>query len=64
MPLDAMAGQKDRELFKTMQQIGAHTGGAIVHSVEEAVEFANTIGYPVIVDRPTLWEEPRRYLSE
>ena len=51
MPLDAIARAEDRELFKTtMQQIGEPIPeSAIVHSVEEAVEFAKTIGYPVIV---------------
>lgn len=51
MPLDAIARAEDRELFKTtMQQIGEPIPeSAIVHSVEESVEFANTIGYPVIV---------------
>lgn len=51
MPLDAIARAEDRELFKTtMQEIGEPIPeSAIVHSVEEAVEFANTIGYPVIV---------------
>ena len=51
MPIDAIARAEDRELFKTtMQEIGEPIPeSAIVHSVEEAVEFANTIGYPVIV---------------
>jgi carbamoyl-phosphate synthase large subunit len=51
MPLDAIARAEDRELFKTtMQEIGEPIPeSAIVHSVEEAVEFAKTIGYPVIV---------------
>ena len=60
MPLDAIARAEDRELFKTtMQEIGEPIPeSAIVHSVEEAVEFAKTIGYPVIVRPATLWEEP------
>jgi carbamoyl-phosphate synthase large subunit len=51
MPLDAIARAEDRELFKkTMQEIGEPIPeSAIVHSVEEAVEFADSIGYPVIV---------------
>ncbi len=51
MPIDAIARAEDRELFKTtMQEIGEPIPeSAIVHSVEEAVEFAKTIGYPVIV---------------
>lgn len=51
MPLDAIYRAEDRELFKkTMQEIGQPIPeSAIVHSVEEAVEFATRIGYPVIV---------------
>lgn len=51
MPLDAIARAEDRELFKlTMQQIGEPIPeSAIVHSVEEALDFADSIGYPVIV---------------
>ena len=67
MPIDAIARAEDRELFKTtMQEIGEPIPeSAIVHSVEEAVEFAKTIGYPVIV-RPayTLGRNRRRYLSK
>lgn len=50
-PLEAIARAEDRELFKqTMQKIGEPIPeSAIVHSVKEAVDFANTIGYPVIV---------------
>ena len=51
MPLDAIKRAEDRELFKqTMQDIGEPIPeSAIVHSTEEAVVFAETIGYPVIV---------------
>ena len=51
MPLDAIMRAEDRELFKlTMQELGQPIPeSAIVHSVDEAVEFANEIGYPVIV---------------
>lgn len=51
MPLGAIARAEDRELFKTtMQEIGEPIPeSAIVRSVEEAVEFAESIGYPVIV---------------
>jgi len=51
MPLEAIARAEDRELFKqTMQELGEPIPeSAIVHSVEEALEFADSIGYPVIV---------------
>lgn len=51
MPLDAIARAEDRELFKaTMQELGEPMAeSAIVHSVEEALDFAGSIGYPVIV---------------
>lgn len=51
MPLDAIMRAEDRELFKlTMQELGEPIPeSSIVHSVEEAVSFANEIGYPVIV---------------
>ena len=51
MPLEAIARAEDRELFKqTMEQIGEPIPeSAIVYSVEEALEFAEGIGYPVIV---------------
>lgn len=51
MPLDAIARAEDRELFKlTMEELGEPIPeSTIVHSVQEAVDFANEIGYPVIV---------------
>ncbi|HWP96160.1 MAG TPA: carbamoyl-phosphate synthase large subunit [Syntrophomonadaceae bacterium] len=51
MPLDAIDRAESREMFKaTMQEIGEPVPeSAIVHSIEEAVDFANKIGYPVIV---------------
>lgn len=51
MHLDAIARAEDREYFKkTMLEIGEPVPeSAIVHSVEEAVAFADEIGYPVIV---------------
>ncbi|MDD3269189.1 MAG: carbamoyl-phosphate synthase large subunit [Syntrophomonadaceae bacterium] len=51
MPLEAIARAEDRELFKqTMQEIGEPIPDSdIVHSIEEAVAFANKIGYPLIV---------------
>jgi len=50
-PLEAIARAEDRELFKqTMQEIGEPIPeSVIVTSVEEAVDFANQIGYPLIV---------------
>ncbi|KUG02960.1 carbamoyl-phosphate synthase large chain [hydrocarbon metagenome] len=51
MPLDAIYRAEDREMFKdTMQEINEPIPeSAIVHSIQEAVEFANQIGYPLIV---------------
>ena len=51
MPLEAITRAEDRELFKqTMQELGEPIPeSAIVHSVEEALAFADSIGYPVIV---------------
>ncbi|NLG32298.1 MAG: carbamoyl-phosphate synthase large subunit, partial [Syntrophomonadaceae bacterium] len=51
MPLDAIRRAEDREMFKlTMQQIGEPIpDSAVVHSVEEALQFANQAGYPLIV---------------
>ncbi|MFA7078071.1 MAG: carbamoyl-phosphate synthase large subunit [Syntrophomonas sp.] len=50
-PLEAIARAEDRELFKqTMEEIGEPVPeSVIVTSVDAAVEFANTIGYPLIV---------------
>jgi len=50
-PLEAIARAEDRELFKqTMQEINEPIPeSVIVTSVEEAVNFANQIGYPLIV---------------
>lgn len=50
-PLEAIDRAEDRELFKqTMEEIGEPVPeSAIVHSEQEAVDFANEIGYPVIV---------------
>jgi carbamoyl-phosphate synthase large subunit len=50
-PLEAIARAEDRELFKqTMEEIGEPVPESdIVLSTEDAVKFANTIGYPVIV---------------
>jgi len=50
-PLEAIARAEDRELFKqTMQEIGEPIPESdIVHSVEAAIEFADQIGYPLIV---------------
>ncbi|NLB89458.1 MAG: carbamoyl-phosphate synthase large subunit, partial [Syntrophomonadaceae bacterium] len=51
MPLEAIKRAEDRELFKlTMQELGEPIPeSTIVHYVEEAVDFANQIGYPLIV---------------
>jgi len=48
---DAIARSEDRDLFKQqMEKIGQPIpASAIVSSVEEAVHFADLIGYPVIV---------------
>ncbi|USG65294.1 carbamoyl-phosphate synthase (glutamine-hydrolyzing) large subunit [Brevibacillus ruminantium] len=50
-PLDAIQNGEDRELFKQlMQQIGEPVPeSATVETVEDAVSFAESIGYPVIV---------------
>ena len=50
-PLEAIRKAEDRELFKeTMQQIGEPIPeSAIVEDVHGAVDFANEIGYPIIV---------------
>jgi carbamoyl-phosphate synthase large subunit len=49
--VEAIKKAEDRELFKlTMQQIGEPViDSAIVHTVEEAIDFANKAGYPLIV---------------
>ncbi len=49
--LDAIKKAEDRELFKNlMNEIGEPIPeSTIVHSVEEGVEFAERIGYPVII---------------
>ena len=51
MPLEAIYRAEDRELFKdTMQEIDEPIPeSAIVHSIREALEFADQIGYPLIV---------------
>jgi carbamoyl-phosphate synthase large subunit len=51
MPLEAIARAEDRELFKmTMQELGEPIPESdIVHSVQAALDFAEAIGYPVIV---------------
>ena len=50
-PLSAIQTAEDRQLFKeAMQSIGEPVPeSAIVHSVQEALEFAAEIGYPIIV---------------
>ncbi|MEA4925542.1 MAG: carbamoyl-phosphate synthase large subunit [Syntrophomonadaceae bacterium] len=50
-PLEAIARAEDRELFKqTMQEIGEPIPESVIVNTEEAaVDFANTIGYPLIV---------------
>ncbi|HQJ25082.1 MAG TPA: carbamoyl-phosphate synthase (glutamine-hydrolyzing) large subunit, partial [Bacillota bacterium] len=50
-PVGSIRKAEDRELFKeTMQELGEPVpGSGIVSSVEEAVELAGAIGYPVIV---------------
>ncbi|AEF94123.1 carbamoyl-phosphate synthase, large subunit [Desulfotomaculum nigrificans CO-1-SRB] len=50
-PLDAIRKAEDREMFKLMmEQIGEPVPeSTIVCTVREAVEFADSIGYPVIV---------------
>jgi len=49
--LDAIEKAEDRDRFReTMRSIGEPVPeSAIVHTVEEAVEFARTIGFPAIV---------------
>ncbi len=49
--LEAIEQAEDREFFKSlMEEIGEPVPvSAIVHTVEEALEFAKKIGYPVIV---------------
>lgn len=51
MSLDAIHRAEDREAFKTtMQKIGEPIPESdIVHSVKEALRFADKIGYPLIV---------------
>ncbi|MBB5336184.1 carbamoyl-phosphate synthase large subunit [Pectinatus brassicae] len=50
-PLEAIKKAEDRELFKeTMQKLGEPIPeSTIVETVEDAVKFANEIGYPIIV---------------
>ena len=50
-PLDAIRKAEDRELFRaTMQDIGEPVPeSTIAHTLQEALAFARTIGYPVIV---------------
>ncbi|MCS3918643.1 carbamoyl-phosphate synthase large subunit [Fervidibacter sacchari] len=50
-PLTAIQNAEDRELFRQlMQQIGEPIPESVaVTSVEEAIAFANRIGYPVII---------------
>ncbi|MDU2065388.1 MAG: carbamoyl-phosphate synthase large subunit [Sporomusaceae bacterium] len=50
-PLESIKKAEDRELFKmTMQEIGQPIPESdIVETLEAAVSFANSIGYPVIV---------------
>lgn len=50
-PLEAISRAEDRELFKaTMESIKQPVPeSAIVHSVEEALQFTQEIGYPVII---------------
>lgn len=50
-PLEAIKKAEDRELFKeTMQSIGQPVPeSAIIEAVEDALAFAEQIGYPVIV---------------
>jgi len=50
-PLTAIQNAEDRELFRRlMQQIGEPIPESVaVTSVEEAIAFANRIGYPVII---------------
>jgi carbamoyl-phosphate synthase large subunit len=52
--LDAIQKAENRELFqKVMQEIGLETArGSFVRSVDEAVKFAQTTGFPIII-RPS-----------
>ncbi|MDL2281286.1 carbamoyl-phosphate synthase large subunit, partial [Selenomonadales bacterium OttesenSCG-928-I06] len=49
--IDAIERAEDREMFKnTMEEIGQPVPeSTIVSTIEEAIKFANEIGYPVIV---------------
>lgn len=51
MPLEAIYRAEDREMFKkTMQDLNEPIPESdIIHSVDEAVRFADKIGYPLIV---------------
>lgn len=50
-PVEAIARAEDRELFKsTMQQIGQPIPeSAIVNTVEDAIDFADQLGFPLII---------------
>ena len=50
-PLDAIKKAEDRELFKELcLKIGEPVAeSTIVHGIAESIEFANSIGYPLIV---------------
>lgn len=50
-PLEAIKKAEDRELFKEMMELIGEPipESAIVSSIEEAVDFSKTIGYPLIV---------------
>ncbi|MGB4186533.1 MAG: carbamoyl-phosphate synthase large subunit, partial [Limnochordia bacterium] len=50
-PLEAIRKAEDRELFRaTMQEIGEPVPeSTIAHNLQEALQFARAIGYPVIV---------------
>ena len=52
--LEAIKKAENRELFqRTMREIGLETPrGAFVRSVDQAMEFAETIGFPIII-RPS-----------
>lgn len=52
--LEAIKKAEDRELFrKAMEKAGLKTpSGAFVHSLEEALKVADTIGFPIII-RPS-----------
>ncbi len=51
MPLDAIHRAEDREMFKkTMAEIGEPVPeSSIIHSIEEALQFAGIVGYPLII---------------